>query len=55
VFLDIDGTFDNASFGSIDAASGEHEVILTLRRWIDTVLRCRSVQLRSGEAVSGCL
>jgi hypothetical protein len=32
--------FDNASFGSMDAASGEHVVLLTLRRWIDTMLRC---------------
>jgi hypothetical protein len=32
VFLDIDGAFDNASFDSIDAASGEHGVVLTLRR-----------------------
>jgi hypothetical protein len=43
VFLDIDGAFDNASFGSMDAASNEHEVVLTLRRWIDAMLRCRSV------------
>jgi hypothetical protein len=54
VFLDIDGAVDNASFGSMDEASGEHEVILTLRRWIDTMLRCRSLKLRSEEAVSGC-
>jgi hypothetical protein len=32
VFLDIDGPFDIASFGSMDAASGEHGVVLTLRR-----------------------
>jgi hypothetical protein len=31
LFLDIDGAFDNVSFGSLDAASGEHEVGLTLR------------------------
>jgi hypothetical protein len=43
VFLDMDGAFDNASFGSMDAASGEHGVVLTLRRWIDVMLRCRSV------------
>jgi hypothetical protein len=30
VFLDIDGAFDNVSFGSMDAASGEHGVVLTL-------------------------
>jgi hypothetical protein len=29
VFLDIDGAFD-ASFGSMDVASGEHGVVLTL-------------------------
>jgi hypothetical protein len=42
VFLDIDGAFDNASFGSMDAAaaSGEHGNVLTLRRWIDAMLRC---------------
>jgi hypothetical protein len=45
VLLDIDGAFDNASFGSIDAASGEHGVVLTLRRWIDAMLRCRSVRV----------
>jgi hypothetical protein len=45
VFLDIDGAFDNASFGSMDAASGEHEVVLTLRRYIDSMLRCRSVRV----------
>jgi hypothetical protein len=43
VFLDIDGAFDIGSFGSMDAASGEHGVVLTLRRWIDAMLRCRSV------------
>jgi hypothetical protein len=36
VFLDIDGAFDNVSFGSImDAAS-----VITLRRWIDAMFRC---------------
>jgi hypothetical protein len=45
VFLDIDGSFDNASFGSMDAASGEHGVVLILRRWIDAMLRCRSVRV----------
>jgi hypothetical protein len=34
---------DNESFSSIDAARGEHGVVLTLRRWIDAMLRCRSV------------
>jgi hypothetical protein len=37
VFLDIDGALDNASFGSMDAASGEHGVVLTLCRWIDAM------------------
>jgi hypothetical protein len=32
VFLDIDGAFDIASFDSMDAVSGEHGVVLTLRR-----------------------
>jgi hypothetical protein len=31
VFLDIDGTFDNVFFGSMDAVSGEHGVVLTLQ------------------------
>jgi hypothetical protein len=44
VFLDIYGSFDNASFGLMDAASGEHGVVLTLRRWIYAMLRCRSVR-----------
>jgi hypothetical protein len=30
VFLDIDGAFDNATFGSMNAASGEHGFVLTL-------------------------
>jgi hypothetical protein len=45
VFLDIDGAFDNASFGSIDAASGEHGVVLTLRRWNEAMLCCQSVRV----------
>jgi hypothetical protein len=45
VFLDIVGAFDNASFGSMDAARGEHGVVLTLRRWIDAMLRCRNVRV----------
>jgi hypothetical protein len=32
VFMDINGAFDNAFFASMDAASGEHGVVLTLRR-----------------------
>jgi hypothetical protein len=38
VFLDIDGAFDNVSFGSMDATSGEYRVVLSLHRWIDTKL-----------------
>jgi hypothetical protein len=45
VFLDMDGAFDNASFGSMDVASGEHGVVLTLRRLIDAMLRCQSVRV----------
>jgi hypothetical protein len=45
VFLYIDGAFDNTSFGSMDAASGEHGFVLTLRRWIDAMLRCRRVRV----------
>jgi hypothetical protein len=40
VFLGIDGAFDNASFGSMYAASCEHGVVLAFRRWIDAMLRC---------------
>jgi hypothetical protein len=42
VLLDIDGAFDNTSFGSMDAASGEHGFVLTLRKWIDAML-CRQI------------
>jgi hypothetical protein len=45
LFLDIDGAFDNASFGSMDAASGEHGV--------DAMFAVKALELRSGEAVSG--
>jgi hypothetical protein len=45
VFLDIDRAFDNAFFGSMNAASGEYGVVLTLRRWIDAMLYCRSVRV----------
>jgi hypothetical protein len=47
VFLDIEGAFDNSSFGSMDATSGEHEVALTMRRWIDAMLRCRSIRVEN--------
>jgi hypothetical protein len=45
VFLDIDGVFNNATFGSMDATSGEHRVVLILRKWIDAMLRLR-VEIR---------
>jgi hypothetical protein len=45
VFLDIDGAFDNASFGSMDVTSGKHGVVLTLRRWIEAMVRCRNVRV----------
>jgi hypothetical protein len=32
MFLDIDRAFDYASLDSMDAASGDHGVVLTLRR-----------------------
>jgi hypothetical protein len=41
--------------GSMNAASGEHVVVLTLRRWI--IMPCFAVkafELRSGEALSEC-
>jgi hypothetical protein len=37
-FLDIDGAFDNASFGSMDEANGAHGVVITLRKWIDAMI-----------------
>jgi hypothetical protein len=43
VFLDTDRSFYNAFFGSMNEASGEHGVVLTLPRWIDAMLLCRSV------------
>jgi hypothetical protein len=50
VFLGIGGAFANASFGSMDPASGEHGVTLTLRRWIDVVPRFRSVRVKIRES-----
>jgi hypothetical protein len=41
----MDGASDIASFGSMDAASGEHGVVLTLLRWIDAMLHSRSVRI----------
>jgi hypothetical protein len=45
LFLDINRSFNNASFGSMDAAIGEHGVVLTLPRWINAMLLCRSVRV----------
>jgi hypothetical protein len=45
-FLDKDEAFDNASFGSMAAANGEHGVVLTFA--------IEAFELRSGEVVSGC-
>jgi hypothetical protein len=42
-FLDKDGTFEYAFFSSMDAASGEHRVGLTLRKWIDAMIHFRRV------------
>jgi hypothetical protein len=53
VFLDIDGAFDNASFGSMDAASME-----LFQPCVGGLMPCFAVEafeLTSGEAVSGCL
>jgi hypothetical protein len=55
VFLDIDGAFDNASFGSMYAASCEHGVVLAFRRSIDAMLRCRSVRVESRGGSVGML
>jgi hypothetical protein len=35
------------------AASDEHEVVPTLRKWIDAMLRCRSVGIEIRESSSG--
>jgi hypothetical protein len=43
VFLDIDGAFNNASFGSMDVVSGKYGVVLTLRRWIDAMLNVKAL------------
>jgi hypothetical protein len=52
VFLDLDRAFDNASFSSIDAARGEHGVVLTLRRWIDQGKQCQGA--RKSGMPTGC-
>jgi hypothetical protein len=54
VFLNIDGAFDNASFGSMDAASGENGVVFTFHGGLMPWFVVEAFKLRSGEAVSGC-
>jgi hypothetical protein len=43
VFLDNEGAFDNTSFESMDDAANDHGVCSTINRWIDFMLRSRSV------------
>jgi hypothetical protein len=43
VFLDVAGAFDNTSFESMDEAASDHGVCSTINRWIDFMLRSRSV------------
>jgi hypothetical protein len=43
VFLDVKGAFDNTSFESMDDAASDHGVCSTINRWIDFMLRSRSV------------
>jgi hypothetical protein len=44
--IDGFGTFKEAERMEyfLDGASGEHGVVLALRKWIDAMLRCRSVR-----------
>jgi hypothetical protein len=43
IFLDVKGAFDNTSFESMDDAASDHGVCSTINRWIDFILRSRSV------------
>jgi hypothetical protein len=43
VFVDVEGAFDNTSFGLMDVAASAHGVSSTINRWIDSMLRLRSV------------
>jgi hypothetical protein len=43
VFLNVEGAFDNTSFESMDDAASDHGVCSTINRWIDFMLRSRSV------------
>jgi hypothetical protein len=47
-FLEIDGAFVDASFGSMDTTSGKHGVGLTLCRWNDAMICCRSDRVDIG-------
>jgi hypothetical protein len=54
IFLDVKGAFDNTSFESMDDAASDHGVCSTINRWIDFILRSRSVFVSiSGEL--GCI
>jgi hypothetical protein len=43
VFLDVAGTFDKTSFESMDDAASDHGICSTINRWIEFMLRSRSV------------
>jgi hypothetical protein len=43
VNVDVEEAFDNTSFESIDDAASGHGVCSTINRWIDFMLRSRSV------------
>jgi hypothetical protein len=42
-FLDVEGALNNTSFESMDDAASDHGVCSTITRWIDFMLRSRSV------------
>jgi hypothetical protein len=41
--FDVEGAFDNTSFESMDDAASDHCVCSIINRWIDFMLRSRSV------------
>jgi hypothetical protein len=43
IFFDVKGAFNNTSFESMDDAASDHGVCSTINRWIDFMLRSRSV------------
>jgi hypothetical protein len=43
VFLDVKGAFHNTYFASVDDAASDHGVCSTINKWIDFMLRSRSV------------